>query len=254
VTGPGARNGHPLIAPTLSRSCRRCVGNDVAAAIVGDDDAVDLRRIVDTEGLRRRRYERLARLAGLRPTDRVIDIGCGPGGGAIAALNTTNVIVGVDLLPAAEIHVVDRPNFSYRQADATDLSAFADDAFDVAFAIGLLEHIRPDDQLARAIGELRRVGRRYCAVVPHRAAFIEPHFQMPFFSLWPDALKVAAIRRATLGTQGRRPDGQWQRIHWLSGGEWLRRFDDPTARARRHWYGPLLMYTVIVGGRDAPAA
>jgi ubiquinone/menaquinone biosynthesis C-methylase UbiE len=213
---------------------------------------MDLRRLIDTTALRRRRYERLARLAGLRPTDRVIDIGCGQGGGAIAYWNTTNPIVGVDLLPPEAVHVVDRPNFSYRQADATDLSAFADDEFDVAFSIGLLEHIRPDDRLAAAIAELRRVARRYCAVVPHRAAFVEPHFQAPFFSLWPDALKSAAIRRTTLGTQGRRPDGQWQRIHWLTGSEWLRRFGDPTARAHRHWYGPLLQYTVIVGGVASP--
>ena len=213
---------------------------------------MDVRRIVNTAGLRRRRYERLTRLVGLRPRDRIIDIGCGPGGGAIAAWNTTNEIVGVDLLPPEGVRVVSRPNFRYERADATDMAAFGDAAFDVAFSIGLLEHIRPDERLATAIRELRRVGRRYCAVVPHRAAFVEPHFQAPFFSLWPDALKSAAVRRLPLGTQGRRADGQWQRIHWLSGSEWLRRFDDPSARAYRHWYGPLLLYTIIVGGEGLP--
>ena len=213
---------------------------------------MDLRRVVDTAGLRRRRYERLARLVGLGPTDTIVDIGCGPGGGAIAALNQTNPIVGVDLLPAERVIVANRPNFSYRMADATDLSAFADGEFDVAFSVGLLEHIRPDDRLAVGIAELRRVAHRYCAVVPHRAAFLEPHFQVPFFSLWPDALKTAVTRGVALGTQPQRPAGDWQRIHWLSGGEWLRRFDDPTARAYRHWYGPLLQYTIIAGGEGMP--
>ena len=214
--------------------------------------SVDIRRVIDTNALRRRRYERLTRVVGLQPGDRIADIGCGPGGGAIAAWNSTNPIVGIDLLPPDEVHLRDRPNVRYEQGDATDLAAFADRQFDVAFSIGLLEHVRPDDRLAAAIRELRRVGRRYCAVVPHRAAFVEPHFQAPLFSLWPDWLKTAATRRLSLGTQGRRPDGHWQRIHWLTGSDWLRRFDDPTARAYRHWYGPLLLYTIIAGGEGLP--
>jgi SAM-dependent methyltransferase len=209
---------------------------------------MDLRKIVDTGGLRRRRYDHLARLVGLQPSDRIVDVGCGPGGGAIAAYNRTNPIVGVDLLPPERV-MLRQPNFRYVQADATDLSAFADDSFDVAFSIGLLEHIRPEDLLVAAIRQLQRIAPRYGVLVPHRYAFIEPHFQMPLFSIWPDAVRSAAIRRVGLGSQRRRPDGNWQRINWLSGTEWLRLFDDPSARVFSHWYGPLLQYTIIVGGR-----
>ena len=209
---------------------------------------VDLRRIVSTRRLRQARYNRLARLVGLRPTDRIVDIGCGPGVRTIAAYNETNPIMGVDLLPPEQVKLT-QPNVQYVQGDATHLSVLGDDAFDVAFSIGLLEHIRPQDQLVAAIREMQRVAPRYIALVPHRYAFIEPHFQMPLFSVWPDRLKSAAIRHFRLGSQSRRPDGAWQRINWLSGADWLKLFDDPTARAYGHWYGPLLQYTIIVGGR-----
>lgn len=219
---------------------------------MGHHDAVDVRAIIDTRGLRRRRYERLARLVELRPSDRVVDVGCGRGGGTIAAYNRTNPVVGVDLLPAGRVTLV-QANFSYLRADATDLSAIADGAFDVAFSIGLLEHIRPEDRLVAAIRELQRIASRYAVIVPHRYAFIEPHFQMPLFSVWPDAIRSAAIRRVRLGTQDRQPDGRWQRINWLSAKAWLDLFADPTARTYRHWYGPLLEYTIIVGGPRRPA-
>jgi SAM-dependent methyltransferase len=208
---------------------------------------VDLRRIVNTSGLRLARYNRLARLVDLRPTDRIVDIGCGPGVRTIAAYNQTNTIVGVDLLPPEKVKLT-QANVQYVQGDATHLSVFRDNQFDVAFSIGLLEHIRPQDQLIAAIREMQRVAPRYIALVPHRYSFIEPHFQMPFFSVWPDGLKSAAIRRFRLGSQSRQPDGAWQRINWLSGADWLKLFDDPTARAYGHWYGPLLQYTIIVGG------
>jgi SAM-dependent methyltransferase len=209
---------------------------------------VDLRRIVKTGGLRQARYDRLARLVKLRPTDRIVDIGCGPGVRTIAAYNQTNSIVGVDLLPPEEVQL-SQLNVRYVQGDATNLSGIGNDEFDVAFSIGLLEHIRPQDQLVAAIREMQRVAPRYIALVPHRHSFIEPHFQMPLYSDWPNGLKSFAIKHFRLGSQSRRPDGAWQRINWLSGKDWLKLFDDPTARAYRHWYGPFLQYTIIVGGR-----
>jgi SAM-dependent methyltransferase len=214
---------------------------------------VDLRRIVNTSGLRQARYNRLAKLVALRPTDRIVDIGCGPGVRTLAAYNRTNSIVGVDLLSPDQVKLT-QPNVQYVQGDATHLSVFKDNQFDVAFSIGLLEHIRPQDQLVAAIREMQRIAPKYIALVPHRYSFVEPHFQMPFFSVWPDGLKSWSIRHFRLGSQSRRPDGAWQRINWLSGKDWLKLFDDPTARAYGHWYGPLLQYTIIVGGSGLDGA
>jgi Methyltransferase domain len=166
-------------------------------------------------------------------------------------MNATNPIVGVDLRPPAQIQI-SQPNFTYRQADATDLSQFADGEFDVAISTGLLEHIQPRERLVQAVREHRRVARRYAVVTTHRFAFIEPHFRLPLFSMWPDRLKRLAVGRFHPAGTDLLPDGSTRAINWLSGEEWLRLFDDPTAATYDHWYGPCLLFQLIVGGEGRP--
>src|SRR5687767_934548 len=118
---------------------------------------MDLRSIVDTTELRRRRYERLAREVGLRPGDRVLELGCGRGDRSIAVWNRTNEIIGIDVLDPSVVTVADRPNFSYRRCDVREMGVFADHAFDVAIGVGLLEHITPAAELEKAVRETQRV-------------------------------------------------------------------------------------------------
>ena len=91
----------------------------------------------------------------------ILDVGCGEGvlteqwadelgGGRI---------VGIDLDDPklrAEWAKRRRPNLEYRVEDATNLS-FADDEFDVATAIEVLEHV-PDPE--RTVAEMARVAKR----------------------------------------------------------------------------------------------
>lgn len=209
-----------------------------------------LRRL-NTAGLRRKRYERIAGILDLKPTDRILDLGCGPGGRSVAAYNSTNEIVGVDLLDEEDVSA-EQPNFRYVKLDAGDLHGFEDDSFDVAISVGMLEHIRPREALRGAIRETQRVARRYCFVVPHKYAFLEPHFFLPLFAVWPGWLKTFLIKRFTLGTQKRKPSGEWQRINWLSRPEWQALFDDPNLVIKSHWYGPLMQYYLIFGGDLRP--
>ena len=203
---------------------------------------MNLRSIVDTSELKRQRYLRLTRLVGLRPSDRILELGCGARHRSIATWNRQNDIVGVDLLPRRRV-AIHQGNFRYRQGDATDLAMFADGAFDVVLSIGMLEHITPRDRLEHAISEARRVADRYAFVVPHRYAFVEPHYQMPFFPLWPAALRDAYVRRHP----HRSP------VTWPTADEWSSLFADPTLRILDHWYGPLLLYRILVGGRARSA-
>lgn len=207
---------------------------------------VFLRR-VDTTRLRQARYERIMDLLEVAPGDRILDLGCGPGPRSLAAFNRENEIVGVDLLDEDEV-TVGQPNFSYRRLDATDLHVLPDRSFDVAVSLGMLEHIRPRERLLAAIRETQRVAGRYCFVVPHRYAFLEPHFFLPLFPLWPGWLKTFLSKRFRLGTQERRPAGDWQRINWLTRRQWAELFDEPGLAIHNHWYGPLLQYYLIVGG------
>lgn len=205
----------------------------------------------NTAGLRRKRYERIARILDLKPTDRILDLGCGPGGRSVAGYSPKNEIVGVDLLAPEEVNV-EHPNFRYIKLDASDMHEFEDDSFDVAISVGMLEHVRPYESLRRAAKETQRVARRYCFVVPHKYAFLEPHFYLPLFAIWPGRLKSSLIKRFTLGTQQRQPSGEWQRINWLTRREWRAVFDDPNLVIKNHWYGPLMQYYLIFGGDLGP--
>jgi SAM-dependent methyltransferase len=205
-----------------------------------------LRRI-NTADLRRKRYERIVDVLDLRPGEKILDLGCGKGARSIAAFDRESPITGVDVFDEEELEL-EQENFRYVKADATDLHAFADGSFDAAVSVGMLEHVRPREQLVGAIRETQRVARRYCFVVPHKYAFLEPHYYLPLFSIWPDWSKTALIKRFRLGTQARQPSGAWQRINWLSKAEWAELFADPNLVVKAHWYGPLMQYYLIFGG------
>jgi 2-polyprenyl-3-methyl-5-hydroxy-6-metoxy-1,4-benzoquinol methylase len=95
----------------------------------------------------------------------ILDVGCGEG--VLTAKWADRLrggrIVGIDLEDSklqAEWMQRQRSNLEYRVEDATDLS-FADDEFDMAAAIEVLEHV-PDPE--RTVAEMARVARRWVLV------------------------------------------------------------------------------------------
>ena len=172
-----------------------------------------LLRGLDTSRLRLERYETIARLVALKPSDRVIDIGCGPGTRSIAAFNKTNEIVGVDLFEEAKVEI-EQPNFRYVSGDACDLDDIADKAFDVAISVGMLEHIRPRQRLVAAIRETQRIAGRYCFVVPHRYALSSLTFSCRSFRSGPLAQDRA---HQALPPRDTGAAALWamERINWL---------------------------------------
>lgn len=99
----------------------------------------------------------------LRPTDRVLDVGCGPGTitADLARLVPHGSVVGCD----ASASVIERAQtfvdatnvgrLSFEVADAYSLP-FPDESFDVVFAHQVLQHLADP---VRALGEMRRVLR-----------------------------------------------------------------------------------------------
>lgn len=95
----------------------------------------------------------------------VLDVGCGEGvlTRAWAERLGDGRIVGIDLDDPklrAEWDKRRRPNLEYRAAEATSLS-FADDEFDLATAIEVLEHVPEPDA---TVAEMARVARSYLLV------------------------------------------------------------------------------------------
>ena len=120
---------------------------------------------------RRRRHERFFALTGVRPGMRIVDVGCGSLG--LRALEPGLDITGVDVSP--------RPDYPgpFVQADATQRLPFEDDAFELAYASSVIEHIAPERRAAFA-AELRRVARGWYVQTPARSFPIEPHALLPF--------------------------------------------------------------------------
>jgi len=172
-------------------------------------------RRVNTAGLRRKRYERIARILDIKPIDRILDVGCGPGGRSVALYNSTNEIVGIDLLDEEDIAWSKQTSATSSSTRLT-CTRSATTRSTSRSPSACSSTSRPRERLRAAIGETQRVARRYCFVVPHKYAFLEPHFFLPLFAVWPGWLKSFLIKRFTLGTQQRQPSGEWQRINWLS--------------------------------------
>ncbi len=120
----------------------------------------------------------LVELAGLKPTDAVLDVGCGIGRIAVAlttALGPEGKYDGFDIVPVGirwcKTHIQSRyPNFRFQHADifnslynptgkmrACDYRfPYPDDSFDVAMATSVFTHMLPQD-VEKYLGEITRV-------------------------------------------------------------------------------------------------
>lgn len=165
--------------------------------------------------LRRRRFRLFRELiAPLERPVRVLDIGGTP---------TFWETVGPESHADLEVVILNRrplsvrwPNFSSVEGDATDLSRYGSDAFDVSFSNSVIEHVGDWEAQRRMAHEAARVGRHYYVQTPNRLFPIEPHFLVPGFQFLPLERRVALVRRFNLGWYKRIPDAHRAREHVLS--------------------------------------
>ncbi|MDQ6713633.1 MAG: methyltransferase domain-containing protein [Candidatus Dormibacteraeota bacterium] len=115
-------------------------------------------------GTRRRSYRRLLVASGVRPGDRVLDIGCGPGFLArmlAEAVGSEGSVVGIDAAPEM-IEYAGRKarrlaNCRFESGAAESL-AFPDASFDVVVSSLMMHHL-PSEFRLQAAREMRRVLR-----------------------------------------------------------------------------------------------
>ncbi|MGZ5308323.1 MAG: class I SAM-dependent methyltransferase [Solirubrobacterales bacterium] len=133
---------------------------------------------------RRRRHEVFTRLVAPRPSEEIVDVGCGPAGTGLAMLEPEAAITGVD--------AANRPGYAqgprnFVQADPRALP-FEDDSFAIAYSSSVIEHLDPVDR-PRLAAELRRVAGRYMVQTPNRWFPVEPHVLLPGFQFLPLGLR-----------------------------------------------------------------
>ena len=133
---------------------------------------------------RARRHRLYRRLLAPQPGETIVDVGCGPAGTGLAALEPEAAITGVD--------AAHRPGWAtgartFVQADARALP-FEDSSFDIAYSNSVIEHLDPGER-PRFAAELRRVAGRYFVQTPNRWFPVEPHVLLPGFQFLPRAAR-----------------------------------------------------------------
>ncbi len=123
------------------------------------------------------------------------------------------------------------PNVHYMEGDATDLSAFHDGEFDLAFSNSCIEHVGRFPEWQRMADGMRRVGTYYFLQTPNRYFPMEPHFMFPFFQFLPLKAKALLFHNFDLGYFQKSAD--WEKclkevdsIHLLSLRDLKRLFPD----------------------------
>ena len=179
---------------------------------------------------RKRRVEYMLSKVITKDKMKVIDIGCGIDSRSFDAYVPADWnITGVDILPVERVQH-QHPNFKYLEQDAQNLSCFKDHEFDLAVSIGMLEHITEKTAFKRIISEIRRVAKQYVVVVPYKFCWIEPHYGVPLFPIFPYSVKIYLVKALDLcghkESVSRDPDYINKNFIWLSNAEYSAEFPD----------------------------
>lgn len=83
----------------------------------------------------------------------------------------------------------------YVDGDACAVEGFAERSFDIVFSNSVIEHVGPPDKQAEFAREVRRLGHSYWVQTPSKWFPIEAHCGMPFWWLYPAAVRRYLIER-----------------------------------------------------------
>jgi 2-polyprenyl-6-hydroxyphenyl methylase/3-demethylubiquinone-9 3-methyltransferase len=109
----------------------------------------------------------LDRHAQFRPSDVVLDLGCGPGAHLRALAPRIDRGVGVDLSPEMVRTARRRtsaPGLSFRVDDATELATVPTGSVDKVICVGVLEHLLRPAQALRQVARVLRPDGRFVAL------------------------------------------------------------------------------------------
>jgi hypothetical protein len=103
---------------------------------------------------------------------------------------------------------VKRANFKSIKGDATNLSQYEDNFFQMVFSNSVIEHLFTWENQLKMANEIRRVGKYHFIQTPNYWFPIEPHFVFPFFQYLPKKSRVSLVKNFSLGHHPKYTDAQ----------------------------------------------
>lgn len=95
------------------------------------------------------------------------------------------------------------PKLKSLAGDATDLSSFGDQSYDLVFSNSVIEHLYTWENQKKMAAEIRRVGKKYFVQTPNKYFFIEPHYALPYFQFLPHPFVFFILTKTKLSRMHR---------------------------------------------------
>ena len=109
--------------------------------------------------------------------------------------NDKNVRITILNLEARD---VDYDNFVSVAGDATNLSEYNTNQFDIAFSNSVIEHLYTYENQKKMANEIIRVGNFHFVQTPNKYFIIEPHYLLPFFQFLPKSIRFWVLTHTRL--------------------------------------------------------
>ncbi len=87
---------------------------------------------------------------------------------------------------------------SSQAGDATDLSEFEDNSFDLIFSNSVIEHLYEWENQQKMAEEVMRVGKKFFIQTPNKHFIIEAHYAIPFIQYFPKPLAFRILTKTRL--------------------------------------------------------
>ena len=89
-------------------------------------------------------------------------------------------------------------NISSLSGNATDLSQFEDNSFDLVFSNSVIEHLYTYENQKKMASEIRRVGKNHFVQTPNKYFLLEPHYALPLFQFFPSSIAFLILTKTKL--------------------------------------------------------
>lgn len=157
---------------------------------------------------RQKKYDSFVKF--LRPvqSDKVLDLGGGPGNYFESLYPWPDNVVVLDI-DMRELRKLSKGVPTIGDAMALP---FADYAFDIVFSNAVIEHVGNFNCQKLFASEVRRVGGAYFVTTPWKGFPLELHYKLPLYQFVPKKLQRQLSKHFELGWYNR---GQWEDINLL---------------------------------------